>query len=252
MKNLAKLILFAFMVATGIYPQIPSVELKYQGHASFLMKFDNGRTVLIDYGISNVYKEYGYESPIAPVYITPDIVTYSHKHKDHCGGVLPDSIKYILNGPDSLSLDWIEIKMIPAYENSLTTADNFSYVFNYKGISIIHLGDVQALIMNVDNPLVRAQIKDLYQGKFDIAFIPIGFKSYIADQAASFAELINAKVILPMHYWKHEEKEKFIELMLNKNGSVKYRLEKSILYTYSQNKYDENAVIVLDMELYCK
>lgn len=247
MKNFVKPLLFALITISGIYPQTPSVEIKYHGHASFLMKFDNGRTILTDYGISDVYKEYGYESPIAPVYTAPDIVTYSHKHKDHYGGVLPDSIKYILNGPDSLILEWIEIRTLPAFENSVVEPDNFSYIFNYNGIKIIHMGDVQSLIMNVDDLLVREKIKNLYLEEFDIAFIPIGFKEYIVDKAASFAELINAKVIVPMHYWKHEEKGKFIQLMLKKNGSLKYRLEKSILYTYSQNKYEENTVIVLDM-----
>lgn len=247
MKNFVKPLLFALITISGIYPQTPSVQIKYQGHASFLMKFDNGRTILTDCGISDVYKEYGYESPIAPVDTAPDIVTYSHKHKDHCGGLLPDSIEYILHGPDSLSLEWIEIKTIPAYENSLTAADNYSYIFNYREMRIIHMGDIQSLIMNVDDPIVRGKIIDLYKGKFDIVFIPVGFKSYIADKAASFSELINAKVIVPMHFWTNAEKEKFIDLMLIKNGSVKYRMEKSALFTYSKNKYEENTVIVLDM-----
>lgn len=247
MKNFVKPLLFALITISGIYPQTPSVEIKYHGHASFLMKFDNGKTILTDFGISDVYKEYGYESPIVPVYTAPDIVTYSHKHKDHYGGVLPESIKYILHGPDSLSLDWIEIKTIPAYENSYTTADNFSYVFNYNGIRIIHLGDVQSLIMNVDDPKVREKIIDLYNGKYDIVFIPIGFKNYIVDKAAIFAELINAKVIIPMHFWRNSEKEKFLELMLNKKDSEKYRVKKSSLFMYSKNKFEENTVIVLDM-----
>jgi len=50
-----------------------------------------------------------------------------------------------------------------------------------------------------------------------------------------------------MHFWTNAEKKKFIDLMLVKSGSVKYRVEKSALFTYSKNKNEENTVIVLDM-----
>ncbi|MBM4172675.1 MAG: hypothetical protein FJ214_12455, partial [Ignavibacteria bacterium] len=107
MKNFVTPLLFALITISGIYPQTPSVEIKYQGHASFLIKFDNGRTILTDYGISDVYKEYGYESPIAKLNLVPDIVTYSHKHQDHYGGVFPDSGSIKLIGPETVELDWI-------------------------------------------------------------------------------------------------------------------------------------------------
>jgi len=249
MKNFVTPLLFALITISGIYPQTPSVEIKYQGHASFLIKFDNGRTILTDYGISDVYKEYGYESPIAKLNLVPDIVTYSHKHQDHYGGVFPDSGSIKLIGPETVELDWISITTLPAFEKSTSEPDNYSYLIKYRGIKVLHLGDVQALMLGCRNPEIIEKIKKIYNDKYDIVFLPVGFTKNIVADAVEFTKFISANVIVPMHYWKEEEKNNFIQLMIDKNSkaSVKWKLEKAVSLDYSKSKYD-NEVMILDIE----
>lgn len=252
MNNLLSIIICLITLASNIRAQSQSVDIIYLGHASFLFKFNNGKTVITDYGISNVYKEYGYESPIYQMNFTPDIATFSHTHQDHFGGKLHDSVKYILIGPDSLSLDWIEIKTLPAYENSLVEPDNFSYLFKYKELKILHMGDIQSLIINNRNPEIQEKIKSLYKAEYDVVFIPIGFTENIVTQAVEFVRMLRARVIVPMHYWKQEEKKEFIQLLTNKKlfDLKEYRIVRadSGSYRYVQNKVPDEIIIILDIE----
>jgi L-ascorbate metabolism protein UlaG (beta-lactamase superfamily) len=60
----------------------------YLGHAAFLLRLDNGVTVLTDHGESRAY---GLDSPIYDIgALRPDVVTRSHDHADHAGRGLPE------------------------------------------------------------------------------------------------------------------------------------------------------------------
>jgi L-ascorbate metabolism protein UlaG (beta-lactamase superfamily) len=250
MKIHLKLFLLKIFLSAIMLAQAPKINVKYMGHASFLLRFDNSKTLLMDYGKSNVYKEYGYESPISKLSLTPDIATYSHKHPDHYGGVFPDSGTTKLIGPESIALDWITIKALPAFEKSDADPDNFSYLITYKGIKTLHLGDVQNLIIYHRIPGVIEKIKNIYDDKYDIVFLPIGFTKDIVEDAVEFLRFLNTKIVIPMHYWKKEEKERFIQLALDKNSnrSVNYKLEKVVSLNYSEKSYTENEIVILDIE----
>ncbi len=92
----------------------PDIRLYYLGHSSFVLAFDNGVTILIDYGQSRAY---GLDSPIYDVgYCRPTLVTYSHHHKDHDrGATFPTATT--LYGQD-LNLKNIDIRAIPVSEHS--------------------------------------------------------------------------------------------------------------------------------------
>ena len=55
------------------------------GHSSFIIQFDNGISILTDYGKYNAWVQWGWDSPIHDIGdFVPDIMTYSHTHhEDH-------------------------------------------------------------------------------------------------------------------------------------------------------------------------
>ena len=201
----------------------PTVCLHYLGHASFILQFDNGIMILTDYGKSN---SYGLDSPINGFgELQPDVVTYSHQHEDHAGGKMPPDVPYVLKGGETLDLKGINITAIPTFERSLEKPDNFSYLFSYKGIKILHLGDCQGLITEMKRKDIKARIKQMYPDVYDVVLLPIGYVSDIVQPAAEFATLLRTKRLIPMHYWSEKEKARFLSLMKDKKSEAGISLE---------------------------
>jgi len=200
------------------HSESPVVYVHYLGHASFIFEFDNGVTILTDYGKSHSYE---LDSPIFGLgELKPDVVTYSHQHEDHAGGVVPADIAHVLNEGKSLYLKGINITPIPTFERSLEQPDNFSYLFSYKGIKILHMGDCQGLIMGMKQEDTRECIKQMYPDDYDLVLLPIGYVTDIVNPAVEFTALIQAKRLIPMHYWSKEEKQRFLSLMREKKGET--------------------------------
>ena len=147
----------------------PSITVHYLGHSAFLLGFGDGPTVLTDYGESNAY---GLDSPVHPLGgLVPELVTLSHDHADHAGGELPDGVGTILRGERSLSAGGLTVTPIPTYEGSLEAPDNASFLFEFGGMKVLHLGDCQGLMVAADTTLIRS----LYPDRYDLVLLPIGF-----------------------------------------------------------------------------
>ncbi|MDH4271615.1 MAG: MBL fold metallo-hydrolase [Candidatus Aminicenantes bacterium] len=223
------------------------VRVHYLGHASFVLEFDNGVKILADYGKS---RSYGLGSPIhGPGDLRPDVATYSHGHEDHAGGARPEGIRHVLKDGRALSLKGVEIVPIPTHERSLDNPDNTSYLFIYKGLKVLHLGDCQALIMNAGKPEIPERIRKLYPDTYDLVFMPIGFVTDISASAAAFANLLDARRIVPMHYWSPEEKERFLELVEGKNRTSggRYRIRRAgspVLFLRPQGGEDPGVLVI--------
>jgi L-ascorbate metabolism protein UlaG (beta-lactamase superfamily) len=196
----------------GAKTQTGAICVYYLGHASFMFEFDNGVTLLADYGRS---RSYGLESPIYGIGdFRPDILLYTHTHhEDHAGGIVPKKIPTVLKGPDMLQFRGIRLRPVPTYEQNLETFDNYSYIVSYKGINIAFLGDAQALIANVARPEVRSGVQADYAGTFDLVLLPIGHIEDIVPQAADFLSLFETRCVVPMHYWKPQDRENFLSIL---------------------------------------
>jgi len=187
----------------------------YLGHASFMFEFDNGVTLLADYGRS---RSYGLDSPIYGIGdFRPDILLYTHTHhEDHAGGIAPKNIPWVIDGPDMLQLKGIQLRPVPTFEQDLATYDNYSYVISYKGINILFLGDAQALITNVANPEVQRAVKADYDGTYDLLLLPIGGIEDIVPAAAEFLGLFRTRCVVPMHYWSPQQRVNFLSILRGK------------------------------------
>jgi L-ascorbate metabolism protein UlaG (beta-lactamase superfamily) len=228
-----------------MHPQ-PVVHIHYLGHASFLLQFDNGVSVLTDYGQSKAYSLnspiYDWEGP------EPNVVTFSHDHPDHHRpGVKFEQAK-ILTGTDSLSLQGLEITPIRTSENSINAADNSGYLFTYKGLKILHLADAQAYITAIEQDATKQKIKELYPDKYDLLLMTIEGVSQFIPQAEEFIDLLQPVRVIPMHYWSPEYKGDFLAHLremsgksynIVETGSTEYEL-------YSNDEVEPIQVISLE------
>jgi len=199
--------------------QKPAVTIHYLGHASFILQFDNGVSVLTDYGES---KSYGLDSPVFEFGdFLPDIATYSHtEHVDHYRKDAAEKFNLILTGTDSYSIKGLDIRPIRISEKSLDKEDNTSFVFTYKGLTVVHLGDAQGNITAIDMETVREHLKEIYPEEIDLLFMTIGGVTNIIQQAESFVNVLRPKRIIPMHYWSKEDKLSFLSLLKEQNETA--------------------------------
>ena len=245
LTRLLSLILFIFfcvMIISSSEAQEPDIYIHYLGHSSFVIYFNNGVHVLTDYGTSN---SYGLPSPIYSIgNFTPDIVTFSHKHPDHYDpSRLPDSVSYILMDFDTLSLAGLSIKPERTSETSLSTKDNYSFIFTYKGFTLVHLGDAQANIMNIADQNNRNYLKQIFPEKIDLLLMTIQGVSQFIPQAEEFIDFLQPRGVIPIHYWTPQYKADFLAHLESKNQTA----EKS--YQINRSKSSKFAVSTSDTSI---
>ena len=194
----------------------PDITCHYLGHSSVFIDFDGKLSVLCDYGMENAYLQWGWDSPIYDAGEPgPDIITYSHEHNDHFDPERAE--KYdacrIIGNTDT-TIKALHIVSFESSERDISKYDNHSYLFTYKGITVLHLGDCQSDIMMINDPAHAWNIEQRYPKGCDILIMPIeGTQKYIL-QAVKMVELLEPKVLIPSHYWSDEYKEAFIDEMV--------------------------------------
>ncbi len=185
-------------------PSAPDIHIHYLGHASFILFFDDGLSLLTDYGESCAY---GLDSPIYEFgTLQPDIVTYSHHHADHDRGSTFTGAR-VVDGAD-LKLKDITFTAIPVTEKS--EGDNFSYLITYKGLTIYHAGDSQGDIVQIQEADIRQRVKNQLPDKIDLLLIPVGWIRDITEQAVAYVDFLQPRRLIPMHYWSENEKHVFL------------------------------------------
>jgi L-ascorbate metabolism protein UlaG (beta-lactamase superfamily) len=207
------------------------VHIHFLGHASFVLRFDNGVDVLADYGSYNAWAEWGWDSPIHDVgALVPHVMTYSHTHHaDHYDkSRQPGNVPYILSGEEGLVIKGLEIQPIRTSEGSLGAQDNSSYLFSYRGLRILHLGDCQANIIHIADAGNRAHIREILSDAYDLALVPIQSREEYIPQAEAFLDLLRPRRAMPMHYWSEAYRDEFLAYLeaQNEPGEKRYRIER--------------------------
>jgi L-ascorbate metabolism protein UlaG (beta-lactamase superfamily) len=192
----------------------PDIRIHYLGHSSFVLQFDNGVSILTDYGQSRAY---GLDSPIYDVGdFQPTIITYSHHHPDHDRGATFDT-DHVLDGLDELTLEGITLEPVLTTERS--QEDNTSTLITYKGFTILHLGDAQGDISRIDQEDVRQHLKEIL-APIDLLLVPIGWTRDIIQEAEATVVLLEPRRVIPMHYWSPQEKRDFFAHLAAQNETV--------------------------------
>ena len=222
------LILLAITFLQSIQSFSQNIDIHYLGHSAFVLSFDD-ITVVSDYGKPNAWKQWGWDSQIHDIgKLMPDVMTYSHLHEDHYDSTrIPKGIKYVLKNGEDLEFEKLKIIPIPTCEDQFGIFDNTSYLFSYKGFKILHTGDIQGMIANIENDTIKDYFKKNYPGNIDLLIMPIEGKIKYIPQAEKFISLLRPKRIIPTHNWSQEYLDEFITYLdsLNTSGLV-YNIRK--------------------------
>ncbi len=183
-------------------------------------------------------------------------MVYSHLHEDHYDSTrIPKGVKHILNNGEGLELEDLNIIPIPTCENQFGIFDNTSYLFTYKGFNILHTGDIQGMIANIENDSIADYFKKNYPENIDLLIMPIEGKIKYIPQAEKFIRLFNPKRIIPTHYWSQEYLDEFIVYLKEKNYSgAKYSIKDIKASQFRSKQYtkpDSIIVILPDKFDYC-
>jgi L-ascorbate metabolism protein UlaG (beta-lactamase superfamily) len=163
------------------------MKIKFLGHACFKITTDKGIRIMTDPFDETV----GYKLPTEEV----DIVTTSHDHFDHGNTDAPTGNFDVIDKVGSFYVKDIAIKGIHSYhdkEEGKKRGSNIIYIFEVDDIKVCHLGDL-------GHPLNNDQIDKI--GEIDILLIPVGgIYTIDADEAKNVVDLLNPKIVIPMHY----------------------------------------------------
>lgn len=158
------------------------------GHAKFLIELENGLRIVTDpYDASCGY-------PVTPV--PADVVLVSHGHHDHCAVETIPGEKRVIDKAGTYDLGGgVSIVAVEAShddENGVKRGKTLLFSIRAEGLNAVHLGDLGHLPTPEQCMLL---------GHADVAMIPVGgFFTIDAPTAKETARLLQARVVLPMHY----------------------------------------------------
>lgn len=121
-----------------------------------------------------------------------DIVTVSHDAQGHNDTKAVTNKPFVLNGPGEYEIGGVFITGIATAGNNDAGGHNVLYMFDFGGITVAHLGDMQKVPS-------QAQIEALEQ--VNILLLPVGGgKSLNAAQASELVSMLEPNIVIPMHY----------------------------------------------------
>ena len=155
------------------------MTLTWYGHACFLLETDHGRAIFDPYEPGSV-----------PGLVLPELaaeaILCSHGHRDHCHA---SGVKQTRMMPG------FQVEKIPCFHDEVQGAkrgENTIHILTAQGKRIVHMGDV-------GHPLSPEQAAAV--GTPDVLMIPVGgFYTVDAETAKGICDMLQPKVILPMHY----------------------------------------------------
>lgn len=228
----------------------PEININYLGHSCFLVNFDNRVMLLTDYGEPDAWEEYGWSSPIGSIgSIIPDITTYSHLHADHYDSTRLENDRIIIvNRDTSFRFKGLKVTSIRTSEKDTAIKDNITYLFSYRGVKILHMGDCQADIISLGEQISGDSFIEQLPKRCDIMLFPIEGTSEFAKEAFNFVRQTKAWVYIPMHYWSREYRDNFLDIAGSFNGAGEsdYRILRcaNSSYLYKRSFFSNEVKIV--------
>ena len=156
------------------------LELRWNGHACFSLTCRDFTVVFDPY-------EDNYVPGFGPLDLEADLVLCSHGHGDHCyvqavqieeGGTSPFTVTEIHGFHDDAQ--------------GAKRGRNTMRIFEAEGLKVAHLGDIGCFPPEED----LEKLKGL-----DVCMIPVGgFYTIDAAQAKELTELLQPRIVIPMHF----------------------------------------------------
>lgn len=166
-----------------------------------------------------------------------DVVTVSHKASGHNHAVAISGKQHVVDGPGEYEIGGVFITGIATFHKN-NDLRNVIYVFDFKGLTVAHLGDMQEVP-------TQKQIEALEQ--VNILLVPVGAgKSLNAPQAAELVSMLEPNIVVPMHYKQPKLKIELedVERFLKEMGVTDVKQETS-LKVASSNLPEETEIVIL-------
>ena len=120
-----------------------------------------------------------------------DVVTVSHDAKGHNYVRAVTNKPFVLNGPGEYEIGGVFVTGIATVGDDASNR-NVLYMFDFGGITVAHLGDMQKVP-------TQTQIEALEQ--VNILLLPVGGgNSLNAAQASELVSMLEPNIVIPMHY----------------------------------------------------
>jgi L-ascorbate metabolism protein UlaG (beta-lactamase superfamily) len=213
------------------------MEITWYGHSCFRLTERNFVTVVTD---PYDHKKVGYE----PLKLKAEIVTISHDAPGHNNSDAVKGTTHVLTGPGEFEIGGVFITAVQTDSVAKKAKDsvrNTIYVFDYDGITVAHLGDLQKIPTQNEVELL---------GSVNVALVPVGGGTSLnAAKAAEVVSMLEPNLVVPMHYSTPDSKlnldalGKFIKEM----GLSKPEAQPSLKVSRSSLP-EETHVVVLDYQ----
>jgi len=162
------------------------MEITWYGHSFFRIKAREGSIVTDPFS-----KQIGYSVPR----VTADIVTISHNHPGHNNAEAIKGEPKVIRGPGEYEVKGIFVFGIPTNHdkrNGRERGRNTVFLFEMENLTVCHLGDL-------GHVLNQSQVEAL--GEVGVLLIPVGGTSTLtAPLAVEVVNLIDPRIVVPMHY----------------------------------------------------
>ncbi len=215
------------------------MEITWYGHSCFRLTERGMATVVVDPFDS---KTTGY----APLKLKADIVTVSHDAPGHNFVEAVKGTSHVIRSPGEFEIGGVFITGVQTNgsgsgKKAKEQIRNTLYVFDYDGLTVAHLGDLQQVP-------TQAEVEAL--GNVNVALVPVGGGGGLnAAKAAEVISLIEPNIVVPMHYATPDVKVTLESLskFLKEMGLSKQEPQPSLKVTHS-GLPEETHVAVLDYQ----
>lgn len=214
------------------------MEITWYGHSCFRLTERNYATVVTD-PFDN--KKVGYDA----LKLKAEIVTVSHDAPGHSNVDAVKGTTHTITGAGEFEIGGVFITAVQTGggggKKNKDKVRNTLYVFDYDGITVAHLGDL-------DEVPTQSEVEAL--GTVNVLLIPVGGGSSLnAAKASEVVSLIEPNIVIPMHYSTPATKVSLDSLnkFLKEMGLGKTESQPSLKITRS-GLPDETKVVVLDYQ----
>ncbi len=212
------------------------MEIIWYGHSCFRLTERNFAAVVADPFDS---KTTGYE----PLKLKADVVTVSHDAPGHNYVEAVKGASRVLTGPGEFEIGGVFITAVQTdgAGKKKEKVRNTVYVFDYEGVAVAHLGDLQQIP-------TQSEIEQL--GTVNVALVPVGGGNGLnAAKAVEVINMLEPNIVVPMHYATPASKIPLDALnkFLKEMGLSKPETQPSLKVTRSSLPA-ETRVVVLDYQ----
>lgn len=214
------------------------MEITWYGHSCFRLTERNYATVVTD-PFDN--KKVGY----SPLKLKAEIVTISHDAPGHNNLDAVKGVTHTIDGAGEFEIGGVFITAVQTGgtggKKNKDKVRNTLYVFDYDGITVAHLGDLQEVP-------TQSEVEAL--GTVNVLLVPVGGGGSLnAAKASEVVSLIEPNIVIPMHYATPAAKVSLDSLnkFLKEMGLGKTEAQPSLKITRS-GLPDETKVVVLEYQ----